>query len=141
MKKFMCLLAVAALMSGSAFSQELRTTKRGGAAIPPAPKVEPSKGAPEAKKAPAGKTIKGDIVSVMTYCTTGKATALTKDQAADMAKRGEMLGVLSAKKLYLIVNADGTSAASKLAKGGSVTVTGKVLSKGGVNLVAANTVE
>ncbi len=140
MKKLFCLLAALALVSSSAYSQELRTTKRSGAAIP-APQIEASKGAPAAKKASTGKVIKGSVVSVMTFCSTGKAPTLNKDQATDMAKRGEMLGVLSAKKLYLIVNADGTSAANKLAKGGNVIVSGKLMSKGGVNLVAANTVD
>lgn len=140
MKQLMCLLAAAVLVSGSAFSQELKTTKRSGAAIPPAPQIEATKGAPAAKK-PAGKTIKGNVVSVMTYCSTGKAPALTGAQAADMAKRGELLGVLSGSKLYVVVNADGSSAANKLAKGGAVVLSGKVMSKGGVNLVAANTVE
>ncbi len=139
MKQLMCLLAAAVLVSGSAFSQELKTTKRSGAAIPPAPVIEATKGAP-AKKS-TGKTIKGNVVSVMTYCSTGKAPALTGAQAADMAKRGELIGVLSGSKLYVVVNADGTSAANKLAKGGSVVLNGKVMSKGGVNLVAANTVE
>lgn len=47
-------------------------------------------------------------------------------------------GVLSGKKLYLVVNADGTSAGNKLANGGTVTVSGKIMSKGGMNMITAN---
>ncbi|MBS1538930.1 MAG: DUF3892 domain-containing protein [Bacteroidetes bacterium] len=142
MKKILCVLAVFALIGGSAFSQELKTTKRSGAPITVAP-AEPSKGAKAMKI--SGKSIKGSIVSVMSYCA-GKGAVLTKDEASDMAKRGEMLGVVVGKnaktgKLYLVCNADGTSALIKLANGGTITVTGKIFSKGGVNLITAEHVE
>lgn len=140
MKNILSIAALFILALGTSFAQ----TKRTGKVIPPTPVVEPSKGAPEAaaKAAPvAGKSIKGDVVSVMTYCAKGKAPKLSKDEADMMAKRGEMLGVLSGKKLYLVVNADGTSAGSKLANGGTVTVSGKIMSKGGLNMITANSVQ
>ena len=142
MKKIFCILAIFALVGGSAFSQELRTTKRGGAPVTVAP-AEPTTGAKVVK--PTGKSIKGSIVSVMSYCA-GKAVVLNKDQASDMAKRGEMLGVVVGKnvktgKLYFVCNADGTSALIKLANGGTITVAGKILSEGGVNLITAEHVE
>ena len=138
MKKTLCFLAVIVFLSGSVVAQE--RVRRNNIPIPTTPKVEPTKGA-SATKTTSGKSIKGNIVSVMTYADKGKAPAVTKAQAADMIKQGELLGVLSGKKLYLVVNSDGTSAASKLANGGSVTITGKIMNKGGMNMITANSVQ
>ncbi len=133
MKKILCTLAIFALIGGSAFSQELKTRT---SSAKPAAATTGAKVAPKT----AGKTIKGSVVSVMSYCS-GKGVVLTKEQASDMAKRGEMMGIVvgNAKsgKLHLVCNADGTSAASKLANGGVISVTGKLMSKGGVNLITA----
>lgn len=86
MKKLFCILAMLAFVGVSASAQTERAPKP--AAKAPAPVVEASKGAPA--KAKAGKSVKGDVVSVMTYCGTGKAPKLTKEEASMMAKRGEV---------------------------------------------------
>jgi hypothetical protein len=144
MKKTLCILAAFALLSGSAFSQELKTTKRSGAPITTTTTTTTTSSTGAKATPTTGKSIKGNVVSVMSYCA-GKGTVLTKEQASDMAKRGEMLGVVvgAAKtgKLYLVCNADGTNAGSKLANGGAITIIGKVMSKGGVNLVTAEQVQ
>lgn len=141
MKKILCIAAVFALLTGSVFAQQSSTTTRGGTKS-----TTPATTTTTAVKAakPTGKTIKGSVVSVMNYCA-GKGAVLTKEQASDMANRGEMLGVVvgNAKsgKLHLVCNADGTNAGKKLANGGTVSITGKLMSKGGVNLITAEQVQ
>lgn len=141
MKKVLCVLAVFALTVGSTFSQELKTTKRSGA---PVTTTTTTTTTTTKVVKTTGKIIKGNVVSVMSYCS-GKGVVLTKEQASDMANRGEMLGVVvgNAKsgKLYFVCNADGTNAGKKLANGGAVSITGKLMSKGGVNLMTAEQVQ
>lgn len=145
MKKIFCMMAALALITGSALAQQSSSSARGttkSTTTTTTTTTTTAKGATVAKS--TGKSIKGNVVAVMSYCS-GKGTVLTKEQATDMAKRGEMLGVVvgAAKsgKLYLVCNADGTNAGSKLANGGAVTITGKVMSKGGVNLITAESVQ
>lgn len=144
MKKIFCMMAALALITGSALAQQSSSSARGTtkSTTPQPAAATTAKGATVAKT--TGKSIKGSVVGVMNYCS-GKGAALTKEQASDMAKRGEMLGVVvgAAKsgKLYLVCNADGTNAGSKLANGGTVTITGKIMTKGGVNLITAESVQ
>ncbi|MBI3259751.1 MAG: DUF3892 domain-containing protein [Ignavibacteriae bacterium] len=145
MKKIFCTLAALALITGSTVAQTSHTTPRAGVkttTTTTTTTTTPAKGAKVTKT--TGKSIKGNVVSVMSYCA-GKGTVLTKEQATELSKRGEMLGVVvgAAKsgKMYLVCNADGTNANSKLANGGAVTVSGKIWSKGGVNLITAESVQ
>jgi len=143
MKKIFCTLAALAFIAGTTVAQTSHTTPRAGVkTTTTTTTTTPAKGATVAKT--KGKSIKGNVVSVMSYCA-GKGTALTKEQATELSKRGEMLGVVvgAAKsgKIYLVCNADGTSAASKLANGGTLTITGKIWSKGGINLITAESVQ
>lgn len=146
MKKVFCMLAALALITGTGLAQQSSSSSRGTTksttTTTTTTTTTAAKGATVAKT--KGKSIKGNVVGVMSYCS-GKGTVLTKEQATDMAKRGEMLGVVvgAAKtgKMYLVCNADGTNAGSKLANGGAVTITGKIMTKGGVNLITAESVQ
>lgn len=99
----------------------------------------PTTPAPAAKKGKAPKPVTGTVCSLV-GAAEGKMKSLGKDEAQKMASRGEILCLCSGKKVFIVVNADGTNASAKLAEaaGGNVNVTGKTLNKGGVNVILAD---
>ncbi|MBL7999195.1 MAG: hypothetical protein JNL32_11215 [Candidatus Kapabacteria bacterium] len=95
--------------------------------------------APAAAK---GKGISGKVCTLMS-CLNGKASFPSKDEAISSANRGEILCLMVGKRCCLVLNSDGTNASSKLAAfaGGNVTVTGKMMSRNGMNVILADSMK
>ena len=143
MKKLI-VLALLVVFAPAAFSQGMVKKKAvESAATPATPAPTPAKVAPKAAaKAPAkGKGWTGTVCTLQ-GCASGKCTNLTKADAQKSASRGEILVFCVGKKAYVVVNADGTNASSKLADhaGDKVSVSGKMMSKGGMSVIMADSI-
>lgn len=101
---------------------------------------------PATPAAPAKSAKKGGMtgkVCTLVGCATGKPSYPSKEEANRMVSRGEILCVMVGKKCCIVLNGDGTNASNKLANygGGNVTITGKMLSKGGMNVILADSMQ
>jgi hypothetical protein len=106
-------------------------------APPPAAASAPA----AATKAPAGKGWSGTVCTLI-GCANGKSAGISKADAKTSVSRNEILCLCVKNSCYIILNGDGTNASAKLAElaGGTVTVTGKLLKKGGVNVILADSI-
>lgn len=161
MKNFFMLLAVAALFSVGVYAQGESSSKKSKTATPPpaatttAPattagtpaasdgkksKAPATTTTPAAK--PAGKMMKGVVVDITDW-VSGGAGKVNKEQASKALASGHVLGLMIGSKVYMVSNADGSSAMQKLSgfAGGNVGVTGTTKSKGGYNLLIVNMME
>ena len=97
--------------------------------------------------APAPTAAKGKgwsgTVCTLVGCANGKCAVISKADAKTSASRNEILCLCVKNTCYIILNGDGTNASAKLADlaGGTVTVTGKLLKKGGVNVILADSIK
>jgi len=87
------------------------------------------------KKSPAGKSAKYEVVDVACYVAKGAHGPDHKSCAVKCIGGGGELALLKGGKLYVPVDADFHSARAKFASkaGETVEVSGKAVSKGGVN--------
>ncbi len=95
-----------------------------------------------APPAPQGKPIVGYVVNVGDYLTGGEGK-VSKQEAMDLVERGQLLGIVAGKTLYLVFHSDGSFAAKKLAKmaGFKVGVVGKVVKRYGASAIVADLIE
>lgn len=150
MKKAL-LLVFALLISSSIMFAQAPVVKKGKVLDPKtktvnvdaAPVVKQTKPAKKAKATTTttSKTvIKGDVVNLYSAATGSKVPALNKEDAKKMVYKGGILALRSANKLYIIVMPDGVDASNKLAlkAGQKVSLTGKVITKGTINLLVVD---
>jgi len=95
----------------------------------------------QAKKAP--KPIKGQVVSFndLVMGGTGK---VTKDQAKELAEKGNPIVFKSGKTIYFVYNEDGSFASKKLASFANnefVGIVGKTKKVNGINIIIASMIE
>ena len=143
MKKTL-LIAMIAVLSTAAWSQgfgkkkavESAATPSASTTTAPAPKADAK--AAKAKK-PKGWT---GTVCTLVSCASGKMNNPSKADAMKSAANNEILCFCVGKKCYIVLNADGTNASSKLAEkaGGKVTVEGKMMTKNGMSVIMANSI-
>ena len=82
-------------------------------------------------------------VCTLVGCASGKSSVLSKADAKTSVSRNELLCLCVKNACYIVLNGDGTNASAQLAElaGGDVTVTGKLLKKGGVNVILADSIK
>jgi hypothetical protein len=144
MKKITLFILMAMLSASISFAQAPPIIKQGvPKKIDKPPVAEKQKTEKKCdKKCGKGKCVMGNVVNLLSAATS-KPTPLSKNDAVSMAKRGEILAVSDGKKLYIVVNPDGTSASMKIAEkaGEKICVAGKIISKSGVNIIIQNKIE
>ena len=95
----------------------------------------------QAKK--SSKPIKGQVVSFNDLVLGGKGT-ITKDQAKELAEKGNPIVFKSGKTIYFVYNEDGSFAGKKLANyanNPTVGIIGKTKKVNGINIIIANIIE
>ena len=95
----------------------------------------------QAKK--SSKPIKGQVVSFNDLVLGGKGT-ITKDQAKELAEKGNPIVFKSGKTIYFVYNEDGSFAGKKLANyanNATVGIIGKTKKVNGINIIIANIIE
>ncbi len=95
----------------------------------------------QAKKAP--KPIKGQVVSFNDVVFGGKGN-ITKDQAKELAEKGNPIVFKSGKTIYFVYNEDGSFAGKKLASyanNETVGIVGKTKKVNGINIIIASIIE
>jgi len=95
----------------------------------------------QTKKAP--KPIKGQVVSFNDLVMGGKGT-VTKDQAKELAEKGNPIVFKSGKTIYFVYNEDGSFASKKLANYANnefVGIIGKTKKVNGINIIIASMIE
>ncbi|MCX6155387.1 MAG: hypothetical protein NT007_14635 [Candidatus Kapabacteria bacterium] len=111
---------------------------------PPAKEAAKTEKAGKSEKLAKGqKAVSGVVVNLLSAITNAKPAGITKADAEGFVARGEHLALYAGNKLYIIVNPDGTSCDKKLAAkaGKDVKVTGKSVSKAGINAIIASTID
>lgn len=98
-----------------------------------------------AKKAPAksAKATVGQVVSFNDMLKGGDGL-VKKDKALEKAEKGEIICLKVGKKVYFIMNEDGTIASKKLAgyaNNAKVGVKGTMSTKNGFNIIIATAIE
>lgn len=89
------------------------------------------------------KPIKGQVVSFNDLVMGGKGT-VTKDQAKELAEKGNPIVFKSGKTIYFVYNEDGTFAGKKLANyanNANVGIVGKTKKVNGINIIIASMIE
>ncbi|HRP01509.1 MAG TPA: hypothetical protein PLE30_02565 [Candidatus Kapabacteria bacterium] len=95
----------------------------------------------QTKKSP--KPIKGQVVSLNDIVIGGKGT-ITKDQAKELAEKGNPIVFKSGKTIYFVYNEDGSFAGKKLASyanNATVGIVGKTKKVNGINIIIATIIE
>jgi hypothetical protein len=90
------------------------------------------------------KIIKGEVVDILTYVSTGKSGNLLKDAMLESSKKGNPLGILASGKVYLVISQDQKGIANDLLTPflcDKVVAKGIVLSKGGVNVIILSNID
>jgi hypothetical protein len=90
------------------------------------------------------KTIKGEVVDVLTYATTGKSGTQFKEVMLESSKKGNPLGILSGGKIYIVATNDLSERPNDQLTpflSLKVIVKGKVFSKGGVNVIILSNID
>ncbi|MFM8178138.1 MAG: hypothetical protein ACKOAG_03005 [Candidatus Kapaibacterium sp.] len=123
--------------SAQGFGKKKSVESAAAPVVAPTPAVT---SAPTAS-APKGKGWSGTVCTLVN-CANGKAADVSKADAKTSVSRNEILCLCVKNTCYIILNGDGTNASAKLAElaGGTVTVTGKLLKKGGVNVILADSI-
>lgn len=117
----------------------------GFAQISTANALQKKKTATAEAKTPA-KTTKGTVVDISALAATGDGT-VNKAKADEATKNGHVLGFMvgtgKSAKVYFVVKVDGGSYSARLAAlaDNPVGITGKMVSKNGVNVIVADMVE
>lgn len=96
----------------------------------------------QTKKKPA-KPIKGQVVSFNDLAMGGTGK-VTKDQAKELAEKGNPIVFKSGKTIYFVYNEDGTFAGKKLANyanNENVGIIGKTKKVNGINIIIASMIE
>lgn len=91
----------------------------------------------------ASKPIKGQVVSFNDLVLGGKGI-VTKDQAKELAEKGNPIVFKSGKTIYFVYNEDGSFAGKKLANfanNATVGIIGKTKKVNGINIIIANIIE
>ena len=91
----------------------------------------------------SSKPIKGQVVSFNDLVLGGKGT-VTKEQAKELAEKGNPIVFKSGKTIYFVYNEDGSFAAKKLANyanNATVGIIGKTKKVNGINIIIANIIE
>ena len=91
----------------------------------------------------SAKPIKGQVVSFNDLVMGGKGT-VTKDQAKELAEKGNPIVFKSGKTIYFVYNEDGTFAGKKLANyanNANVGIVGKTKKVNGINIIIASMIE
>jgi hypothetical protein len=90
------------------------------------------------------KIIKGEVVDVLTFLSTGKSGPAMKDAMLESSKNGNQLGILSGGKIYIVMLDD------KKAKINDqlvpflcdkIVAKGKVFSKAGLNVIILSNID
>lgn len=139
MKNLIICVLVALFAVGTASAQ---LKKKSAEPTPPAGSTTTTSTTPASSaKAPKGAMV-GKVCTLMSVAS-GKVTYPGKDEAMKMANRGEILCVMVGKRACVVLNSDGTNASTKLAAfgGGNVTIMGRMLSRGGVNVLLADSMQ
>ncbi|MDQ1266242.1 MAG: hypothetical protein QG635_1394 [Bacteroidota bacterium] len=141
MKKSLLILVLMILGVSLTFAQTPVSKGKKAVTEPSATSVK--KADTKASVPKGAKAIKGEVVNLYSAINNAKAPGLKKDEAVGMAKRGEILALKAGGKLYLILYSDGRNASELLAEkaGAQVTVTGKLISKSGFNVILKSTIE
>lgn len=140
------LFAVALIANVNAQDVVKKNTGGAGTTAPAAKTTDVVKKNTGGTGTPAAKPPKGALVGkvcTLVGCVSGKMASPSKEEATSLVSRGELLCLCVGSKCYIVLNSDGSNASSKLAalSGGNVTVVGKTLSKGGCNVVMANSIQ
>lgn len=89
------------------------------------------------------KPVKGQVISFNDYVQGGTGI-ITKEQAKDLAEKGNPIVLKSGKTIYFVYNADGSFASKKLANyadNKTVGVVGKTKKSKGFNYIIADIIE
>ncbi len=134
-------LVLFVVLAPAAFSQGMVKKKAVESAATPAATTAPTKGPAPAAKATKSKGWTGTVCT-LAGCASGKCNTLTAGDAQKAAGHNEILVLCVGKKGYVVINADGTNASSKLAEkaAGKVTVTGKMATKSGLAVIIADSI-
>ncbi len=135
-------LALVLVLAPAAFSQGIMKKKEATSAAAPAPATPAPAAKTTAKAAAKQKGYSGTVCTLL-GCAGGKCATLSKAEAQKAAARGEVLCLCVGKKSYVVLNSDGTNASAKLADmaGAKVTVSGKMLTKGGASVIIADSMQ
>lgn len=140
MKNFILVFVIiSALAFGSVFAQSETSAKKGKKAT-----TTQKTDAKSVKK--SSKPIKGTVINLLDFATGGTGK-VTKSAAIELAKKGEFLALQAGSgksaKIYIIANADGTSASKKIAElaDAPIGIIGKVISRNGINIIIAEIIE
>lgn len=134
--KNLIICALVALFAVGTASAQLK--KKGAEPTPPAGSTTT---ATTSAKAPKGAMV-GKVCTLVSVAS-GKVAYPGKDEAMKMANRGEILCVMVGRRACIVLNSDGTNASTKLAAygGGNVAIMGRMLSRGGVNVILADSMQ
>lgn len=91
----------------------------------------------------SSKPIKGQVVSFNDLVLGGKGT-VTKEQAKELAEKGNPIVFKSGKTIYFVYNEDGSFASKNLANfanNATVGIIGKTKKVNGINIIIANIIE
>jgi hypothetical protein len=123
---------IACLLVNSAFAQE---SKRKSRQIEK--KTETVKSEKKSKH-----DFTGTIISI-TALATGGDGKISVEEAKKLSEKGWPLGLKIGKKIFIIVNSDGSYAGPNLVKAGSVNVAinGKKLTRAGINFISADLIK
>jgi hypothetical protein len=138
MKNLIICVLVALFAVGTASAQ---LKKKSAEPTPPVGSTATATTPASSAKAPKGAMV-GKVCTLMSV-VSGKVAYPGKDEAMKMANRGEILCVMVGKRACIVLNSDGTNASTKLAAfgGGNVTIMGKMLSRSGMNVLLADSMQ